>query len=125
MTEEAERSLTEAQKKLARKDLELQSQDDRIQRLQEKITQVERLSSLSKEEMSQLRSTVNAVDREKDSLQVAVDEKTERLACVTDDLIEKVGTDRVITCCGWLVCLFSFRLCRRGEFWCSLCSEEL
>ena len=41
--------------------------------------------------MSRLKSTINALDREKDGLQIGVDEKTERLALLDTELRGRVS----------------------------------
>lgn len=47
-------------------------------------------SSSQNETVILLRSTVNALDKEKDSLQESIDEKTERIAYLEDNLANKV-----------------------------------
>ena len=42
------------------------------------------------EEIGRLKSTISALDREKDGLQIGVDEKTERAAYMDDELRTKV-----------------------------------
>lgn len=45
-----------------------------------------------------LRSTISVLDKEKDSLQETVDEKTERIACLDDNLANKVCAVKVLLC---------------------------
>lgn len=45
-----------------------------------------------------LRSTISVLDKEKDSLQETVDEKTERIACLDDNLANRVCPVEVLLC---------------------------
>lgn len=49
-------------------------------------------SATQEETIAVLRSTINVLDKEKDTLQESIDEKTERIACLDDNLANKVGT---------------------------------
>ena len=45
---------------------------------------------MAKDEIVTLRATISAMDREKDSLQHTVDEKTEKIAHLNEDILQKV-----------------------------------
>ena len=49
-------------------------------------------NTLLRDEVNELRSTVASIDREKDALQIAVDEKTERLIDLERNLMERGRT---------------------------------
>jgi len=93
LAEETEKSLEETQKKLARRDKELQSQEDRCLTLEERNAELTRANQIAREEISNLRMTISSLDREKDSLQHGVDDKTEKMARLSDDMLQKVCFD--------------------------------
>lgn len=49
-------------------------------------------NALLREEINELRGTVSAIDREKDALQMAVDEKTERTLDLERELMDRGRT---------------------------------
>lgn len=53
-------------------------------------------STSQEEAVSVLRSTISVLDKEKDSLQETVDEKTERIACLDDNLANRVCPIKVL-----------------------------
>lgn len=55
-------------------------------------------SASQDETVNVLRSTISVLDKEKDSLQETVDEKTERIACLEDNLVNKVCIGTVLLC---------------------------
>lgn len=55
-------------------------------------------STSQDEAVSVLRSTISVLDKEKDSLQETVDEKTERIACLDDNLANRVCPVKVLLC---------------------------
>lgn len=55
-------------------------------------------STSQEEAVSVLRSTISVLDKEKDSLQETVDEKTERIACLDDNLANRVCPVKVLFC---------------------------
>ncbi|XP_055958999.1 testis-specific gene 10 protein isoform X2 [Patella vulgata] len=89
LAEEAEKSLEETQRRLNRRESELQSQEERIVNLEERLTEVTRSYTITKDETNQLRNTLGSMDREKDSLQMTVDEKTEKIAQLNNELHDK------------------------------------
>lgn len=56
------------------------------------IDRLNQKSTSHDEAVNVLRSTITVLDKEKDSLQETVDEKTERIACLDDNLANKVCT---------------------------------
>jgi len=96
LAEETERGLEETQKRLARRESELNAQEERCVRLEERIGELQRSAARSADENSGLRGTVSQLDREKDSLQMSVDEKTEKIANLNEEVLLQV---RPATCC--------------------------
>ncbi|XP_036364185.1 testis-specific gene 10 protein-like isoform X2 [Octopus sinensis] len=94
LAEEAERSLSEIQRRLNHREEDIHNQTHKISNLEEQLQEYEKVSHQSRNEINQLQSTINAMDREKDSLQMTVDEKTERLAVFREELLAK---DRTIS----------------------------
>lgn len=90
LAEETEKSLEEAQKRLNIYEKSMRTQEQRGTEMQDRHCEMTRANQLSREEIAQLRTTISALDREKDSLQLAVDDKTERMARFTDDIVTKV-----------------------------------
>lgn len=54
------------------------------------IDRLNQKSTSHDEAVNVLRSTITVLDKEKDSLQETVDEKTERIACLDDNIANKV-----------------------------------
>lgn len=57
--------------------------------LEDRIVELNNKSTNQDETISVLRSTINFLDKEKDSLQESVDEKTEKIACLDDNWANK------------------------------------
>ncbi|OWF52870.1 centrosomal protein of 135 kDa-like isoform X1 [Mizuhopecten yessoensis] len=89
LAEETEKSLEETQKRLNNNEKNLHLQGNRNAEVEDRNSELSRSNQLSREEIAQLRTTISALDREKDSLQHAVDDKTERMARLTDDILHK------------------------------------
>lgn len=89
LAEETEKSLEETQKRLSNNEKNLNSQQQHNADIENRNSELSRSNQLSREEIAQLRTTISALDREKDSLQLAVDDKTERMARLTDDILHK------------------------------------
>lgn len=53
-------------------------------------TEPNRVLHNTKDEAGQQRMTISSLDREKDGLQLAIDEKTEKIARLNEDLLAKV-----------------------------------
>ncbi|XP_052276552.1 centrosomal protein of 135 kDa-like isoform X1 [Dreissena polymorpha] len=89
LAEETERGLEDTQKRLARRESELGAQEERCARLEERIAELQRGMARSSDENSGLRGTVSQLDREKDNLQISVDEKTEKIANLNEEVLLK------------------------------------
>ncbi|GAB1601649.1 centrosomal protein of 135 kDa-like [Argonauta hians] len=89
LAEESERSLSDIQRRLKHREDDLRTQSAKMNNLEEQLQEYEKISHQNHNEISQLQSTINALDREKDSLQMTVDEKTERLASFREELLLK------------------------------------
>ncbi|XP_075786504.1 centrosomal protein of 135 kDa isoform X4 [Pelodiscus sinensis] len=92
LNEQQQRSLEDLQQQFSLKKDELQSAQEEIAKLEEKIDRLNHKSSAQDETVNVLRSTISVLDKEKDSLQETVDEKTERIACLDDNLANKEKT---------------------------------
>ncbi|XP_078481084.1 centrosomal protein of 135 kDa isoform X1 [Ciona intestinalis] len=79
-------SLDVAQRNLSRKSSDLAMAEDRIRTLENRISELLDGSAKQTEEAATLRATTTALDREKDALQSALDERTERAAALDDHL---------------------------------------
>uniref|UniRef100_A0A670YCB8 Centrosomal protein 135 n=1 Tax=Pseudonaja textilis TaxID=8673 RepID=A0A670YCB8_PSETE len=90
LNEQIQKSLDEIQHQLTLKENELQSAQEEIEILEDKIDTLQNKSLSQNESLILLRSTVNALDKEKDSLQESIDEKTEKIAYLEDNLANKV-----------------------------------
>lgn len=62
------------------------------------IDRLNQKSTSQDEAVSVLRNTISVLDKEKDNLQETVDEKTERIACLDDNLANKVCALQVLLC---------------------------
>uniref|UniRef100_A0A674IUN6 Centrosomal protein 135 n=1 Tax=Terrapene triunguis TaxID=2587831 RepID=A0A674IUN6_9SAUR len=92
LNEQLRRSLEDLQHQSSLKKDGLQSAQEEIAKLEEKIDRLNHKSSSQDETVNVLRSTISVLDKEKDSLQETVDEKTERIACLDDNLANKEKT---------------------------------
>ena len=90
IAEETEKSLEDTQKRLSMRERELHNQEERGVALEDKCQELKRALEIAKDDISQLRVTINSMDREKDSLQHTVDEKTEKIAHLNEDILLKV-----------------------------------
>ncbi|BFZ24412.1 hypothetical protein BsWGS_27451 [Bradybaena similaris] len=89
LVEETEKTLESASRRLSRKEEELHDQGQRVNSLEEKVLELQRVNQIQKEEIDILRSNLKSVDREKDSIQTAVDEKTEKIAQLNSQFHDK------------------------------------
>ena len=96
LAEETERGLEDTQKRLARRESELSAQEERCARLEERIGELQRSIARSTDENGGLKSTVSQLDREKDHLQINVDEKAEKVANLHEEVILKVQYERTL-----------------------------
>ncbi|XP_077983787.1 centrosomal protein of 135 kDa-like [Glandiceps talaboti] len=94
LAEQAERSLEDHQRRLTKKSGDLQASQELSSRLEEKLAEVSDANTANRQEIAGLRGTIAALDREKDSLQMTVDEKTEKIVAAENSLLDK---ERLIT----------------------------
>ncbi|KAF6026416.1 CEP135 [Bugula neritina] len=80
LADQGDKSLRENHQRLGIKEDELQCMTNRCQDLEGRLEGAEKVSNTLRSEISQLRNTVAAMDREKDNLQSILDDKTERCA---------------------------------------------
>jgi len=92
LAEQAERALKDQQGVLTNKDVDLRSMNEHIRLLEEQIAALKRVSQADRDELGKLRATVSALDREKDELQAAIDEKTEAEVKRQDAVVSRVRT---------------------------------
>lgn len=90
LAEETERGLEDTQKRLTRRESELAAQEERCARLEDRIGELQRGMAQSTDENTDIRRTVSQLDREKDHLQINVDEKTEKVANLNEEVLLKV-----------------------------------
>ena len=89
LAEQAERSLEEQTLALDRKEIELRNAEDKLATLERHVDTLSVTSKGDRDEITTLRATIAALDREKDVLQAAVDEKTEKVAQLEEALYSK------------------------------------
>jgi len=91
LADQAERAAKDQQALLEHKDSDLRSMEEHIRLLEEQVSSLKRVSDTDRDELSKLRETVAELDREKDELQIAVDEKTEQEASRMDAVTARVS----------------------------------
>uniref|UniRef100_H2Z635 Centrosomal protein of 135 kDa n=1 Tax=Ciona savignyi TaxID=51511 RepID=H2Z635_CIOSA len=79
-------SLDVAQRNLSRKSSDLALSEDRVRTLENRISELLDAAAKQSEEAATLRATTTSLDREKDALQAALDERTERAAALDEHL---------------------------------------
>ena len=89
--EQAERNLEDAHKRLSQKESELMNTQSQIRLTEDKVVGLAHYP----EEVIKLKSTISSLDREKDVLQMDMDEKTERLVQLEEELLLKVSQVQV------------------------------
>ncbi|XP_026800421.3 centrosomal protein of 135 kDa isoform X2 [Pangasianodon hypophthalmus] len=89
LQEQMEKSLSDVQHRLSVKASELQAAHQQIDRLEERITELSRNGSSQKDEVAALQTAIASLDREKDILQEAVDQKAESMVLLQDQLHKK------------------------------------
>jgi len=90
LSDQTERALRDQQTHLARRDGDLRTSDEHIRQLEDQLVSLKRSTQVDRDEAARLRATIAALDREKDQLQVAVDEKTEAEVSRQDEISDKV-----------------------------------
>ena len=91
LAEHAETSLQEAQQQLSRKEIVLRQLEEKCVRLEQRIAELEHLMKKDLEQISRLKTTVTALDNDKDALQGVVDDKTEKVVILNEELARKVS----------------------------------
>jgi len=91
LAEQAERAMKDQQTLLEHKESELRSAEEHVRLLEEQVSSLKRITEADREELAKLRATVSELDREKDELQMAVDEKTEQEASQMDAVAARVS----------------------------------
>uniref|UniRef100_A0A8B9RA43 Centrosomal protein 135 n=1 Tax=Astyanax mexicanus TaxID=7994 RepID=A0A8B9RA43_ASTMX len=92
LQEQMEKSLAEIQHRLSVKTNEIQVAHQQIDKLEEKITELSRHGSSQNDEVAALHSAIASLDHEKDALQEIVDQKTESMVLLQDQLQVKERT---------------------------------
>ncbi len=90
LAEQAERSIEDQQYKLTNKEADLRSRECDMLAMEERLAENNTARQLDREEMISLKSVIASLDREKDQLQATVDEKTENIVLLEDDIMAKV-----------------------------------
>ena len=92
LADQAERSLEDHQVRLARKEADLRNNEEKVIQLEVQVNDLQRSYQNNLEDMSKLRSTVGALDQEKDHLQSHVDDKAERIVDMSNRIAMKERT---------------------------------
>jgi len=91
LAEQAERSLQDNQTRLNLRESDLLASSDHVHQLESLVSDLQHTSHADQEEIRRLRSTIAALDNEKDTLQIGVDDRTEKLVNLETDLTAKVN----------------------------------
>ncbi|XP_076808288.1 centrosomal protein of 135 kDa-like isoform X2 [Clavelina lepadiformis] len=86
---QVEASLDNTQRNLSRKSTDLALSEDRVRTLENRVSELLDTASKQTEEAAGLRATATSLDREKDALQAALDERTERAASLDEQLARR------------------------------------
>ncbi|XP_069868330.1 centrosomal protein of 135 kDa [Dipodomys merriami] len=89
VNEQLQRSIDEYQHRLSIKRSELESAQEKIKILEEKIDNLTLQMTSQNEEVHVMKKTIGVIDKEKDILQETVDEKTEKIANFQENLANK------------------------------------
>ncbi|KFO26485.1 Centrosomal protein of 135 kDa [Fukomys damarensis] len=89
VNEQLQRSLDDYQHRLSIKRGELESAQEQIKILEEKIDELNLKMTSQNEEAHAMKKTIGVIDKEKDFLQETVDEKTEKIANLQEILASK------------------------------------
>ena len=90
LADHAEKSLEDNKTRLSKRDLDLRNTTDRVLQLETQVAESQRQVQLQHDEISRLRNTLASLDQEKDALQASVEDKTERIVRLEEELITKV-----------------------------------
>ncbi|KAL1789866.1 centrosomal protein of 135 kDa [Sigmodon hispidus] len=89
VNEQLQQSLDDCQHRLSIKRGELESAQEEINILQEKLEKLSRKVASQTEDAHAMKKTIGVIDKEKDFLQETVDEKTEKIASLQESLASK------------------------------------
>ncbi|OBS78058.1 hypothetical protein A6R68_19554 [Neotoma lepida] len=89
VNEQLQRSLDDCQHQLSLKRGELESAQEEIKVLEEKLEKLNNKMTSQSEEAHAMKKTIGVIDKEKDFLQETVDEKTEKIANLQESLTSK------------------------------------
>nr|XP_048271289.1 centrosomal protein of 135 kDa isoform X1 [Myodes glareolus] len=89
VNEQLQRSLDDCQHRLSVKRGELESAQEQVKVLEEKLEKLNCKMTSQSEEAHALKKTIGMIDKEKDFLQETVDEKTEKIASLQESLTSK------------------------------------
>ncbi|XP_057628701.1 centrosomal protein of 135 kDa isoform X1 [Chionomys nivalis] len=89
VNEQLQRSLDDCQHRLSIKRGELESAQEEVKVLEEKLEKLSCKMTSQSEEAHALKKTIGVIDKEKDFLQETVDEKTEKIASLQESLTSK------------------------------------
>ncbi|XP_048220331.1 centrosomal protein of 135 kDa [Perognathus longimembris pacificus] len=89
VNEQLQRSIDDCQHRLSIKRSELESAQEQIKILEEKIDNLTLQMASQNEEAHVMKKTIGVIDKEKDILQETVDEKTEKIADLQENLANK------------------------------------
>uniref|UniRef100_A0A8C6UP01 Centrosomal protein 135 n=1 Tax=Neogobius melanostomus TaxID=47308 RepID=A0A8C6UP01_9GOBI len=92
LQDQMERSLSDTQHRLTVKINELHAAREQMDKMEERMLELNQQSLRHKEEVASLQKSISALDREKDFLQDEVDQKTEHLVALQDELNKKEST---------------------------------
>uniref|UniRef100_A0A8D3DN38 Centrosomal protein of 135 kDa n=1 Tax=Scophthalmus maximus TaxID=52904 RepID=A0A8D3DN38_SCOMX len=95
LQEQMEQSLSDTQHRLSVKMNELHNAHQQIEKLEKRMGELNQRGSKHKEEVAVLQKSISALDREKDALQDEVDQKTEKLVALQEELSKKVTLEDV------------------------------
>ncbi|CAH1777332.1 unnamed protein product [Owenia fusiformis] len=89
LAEQAETSLMDNRRQLIAKEGDLRAVEERAAQLEVRVAELMRHGKVKDDEIVTLRGTISALDREKDALQIAVDDKAERNVDLEDTVLER------------------------------------
>ena len=91
LAEQAEHALEDSQFRLTRKEAELRNVEEKLVLLEQRVAELSQTNQSERNAGTQLKATIGSLDREKDSLQICIDEKTENIVILDKEIALKVG----------------------------------
>lgn len=89
LAENAERAANDAERQLTKVDEELKAEMERSKQFEREVAILQSQLNNEREKYQELRSTVAALDRDKDSIQCDVDQKTEQILSLKEEVFVK------------------------------------